>query len=128
MTTLPLEADELLPQDGKDEAYDAIIEEIQGLESKLEKQLKKLEDEVGYVLSQISYLYQLSNECPIYRYKLTYWHSAVGTKVSILPVHNLGRFFNTRTKDIYLVQTKTGQKNIPKNWTKQGGTKVSEFL
>ena len=51
LTTLPLEADELLPRDGKDEAYDAIIEEIEGLESKLEKQLKKLEEEVGYVKS-----------------------------------------------------------------------------
>lgn len=41
--------DELLPQEGKDDNYDAIAEEIDELEAKLEKQLKKLEDEVGYV-------------------------------------------------------------------------------
>lgn len=27
-------------------------------------------------------------------------------------------------QDIYLVQTKAGQKNIPRNWTRSGGTKV----
>ncbi|KAI0087410.1 DNA mismatch repair protein Msh6 [Irpex rosettiformis] len=37
---------------------------------------------------------------------LTYWHSAQGTK------------------EIYLVQTKASQKNIPKRWRKSGGTKA----
>ena len=31
-------------------------------------------------------------------------------------------------KDIYLVQTKASQKNIPRSWTKSGGTKVSPEL
>ncbi|KAI0077327.1 DNA mismatch repair protein Msh6 [Panus rudis PR-1116 ss-1] len=38
---------------------------------------------------------------------LTYWHSAIGQK------------------EIYLVQTKPTQKNIPKDWTKNGGTKTA---
>ncbi|KAI4525062.1 DNA mismatch repair protein Msh6 [Schizophyllum commune Loenen D] len=37
---------------------------------------------------------------------LSYWHSATGNK------------------DIYLVETKAGQKNIPRDWTKHGGTKA----
>lgn len=28
-------------------------------------------------------------------------------------------------KEIYLVETSAGQKDIPKDWTKNGGTKVS---
>ncbi|KAL4256940.1 DNA mismatch repair protein [Pleurotus pulmonarius] len=38
---------------------------------------------------------------------LTYWHSAQGNK------------------EIYLVQTKPTQKNIPKDWTKSGSTKAA---
>ncbi|EGO03735.1 hypothetical protein SERLA73DRAFT_119383 [Serpula lacrymans var. lacrymans S7.3] len=38
---------------------------------------------------------------------LTWWHSAQGNK------------------EIYLVQTKVGQKNIPDDWTKSGGTKAA---
>lgn len=44
-----IETDELLPRDGKDAAYDEIVEEIEGLQSKLEKQLEKLEQEAGCV-------------------------------------------------------------------------------
>ncbi|KAI5122644.1 hypothetical protein M0805_008727 [Coniferiporia weirii] len=80
-------SDQLLPRKGKDETYDEIMKGIEKLENKLDDALKELEEEAG---------------C-----KLSYWHSAVGTK------------------DIYLVQTKAGQKSIPKNWTKQGGTKAA---
>ncbi|KAF5351341.1 hypothetical protein D9758_008002 [Tetrapyrgos nigripes] len=38
--------------------------------------------------------------------KLNWWHSAVGNK------------------DIYLVETSASQKNVPKDWTKSGGTKA----
>ncbi|KAH9922892.1 DNA mismatch repair protein Msh6 [Amylocystis lapponica] len=79
-------ADQLEPEDGKDEVYDEIKEEIRGLEEELEGELKKLEKKVG---------------C-----SLDYWHSAQGTK------------------EIYLVQTKAGHKNIPKDWTKSGSTKA----
>ena len=38
--------DELVPQEGKDETYDTIMEEISGLEEELEEQLKKLQKKV----------------------------------------------------------------------------------
>ncbi|KAL0959723.1 hypothetical protein HGRIS_011415 [Hohenbuehelia grisea] len=38
---------------------------------------------------------------------LSYWHSAIGNK------------------DIYLIQTKAAQKNIPKDWTKSSSTKAN---
>ncbi|THH03935.1 hypothetical protein EW145_g5888 [Phellinidium pouzarii] len=91
MFTKPDEkSDELLPQEGKDDIYDGIMKEIRKLEDKLDSALEKLENETGY--------------------KLSYWHSATGTK------------------DIYLVQTKAGQKSIPKNWSKQGGTKARSII
>ncbi|KAH9994684.1 hypothetical protein BJV77DRAFT_1059906 [Russula vinacea] len=52
--------DDLLPVEGKDEAYDEIAEEIRELEKELDKSLKKLERQVG---------------CP-----LQFWHSAQGNK------------------------------------------------
>ncbi|KAH9171399.1 hypothetical protein EDB89DRAFT_1972407 [Lactarius sanguifluus] len=52
--------DDLLPVEGKDEAYDEIAEEIRELEKDLDKTLKKLEKQTG---------------CP-----LQYWHSAQGNK------------------------------------------------
>ncbi|KAJ3556566.1 hypothetical protein NM688_g1958 [Phlebia brevispora] len=52
--------DELVPQDGKDDVYDKITEEIQGLEEELEEKLKEYEDEL--------------------RCKLSWWHSPNGTK------------------------------------------------
>ncbi|PCH35419.1 DNA mismatch repair protein Msh6 [Wolfiporia cocos MD-104 SS10] len=73
-------AEELLPEDGKDAVYDEIMEEIGGLEGELDAELEQLE---------------LKLKC-----KLTYWHSAQGTK------------------EIYLVQTKPDQKNIPNDWTR----------
>lgn len=42
-----IDTDELLPVDGKDEEYDGIAEEINGLEEVLETELKKLEKKVG---------------------------------------------------------------------------------
>ncbi|KAI0697052.1 DNA mismatch repair protein Msh6 [Cytidiella melzeri] len=78
--------DELIPEDGKDEQYDNIQEEITALERQLEKDLRRLQKDVG---------------CD-----LEYWHSAQGTK------------------EIYLVQTKAKEKNIPRNWAKSGSTKA----
>ncbi|KAI0266519.1 muts domain V-domain-containing protein [Gloeopeniophorella convolvens] len=54
------ETDDLLPVEGKDEAYDEIAGEIHELESELDKSLKKLEKKVGH--------------------SLQYWHSALGNK------------------------------------------------
>jgi DNA mismatch repair protein MSH6 len=39
--------DDLLPVEGKDEAYDEIANEIRGLEKELDKALKKLERQVA---------------------------------------------------------------------------------
>ena len=47
---LLLGADELVPEDGRDEVYDKIMEEIGELEDELEQELKKLEKKVGYVV------------------------------------------------------------------------------
>ncbi|KAH9933798.1 uncharacterized protein B0H18DRAFT_1082925 [Fomitopsis serialis] len=80
-------ADELVPEDGKDKVYDEIMEEVRELEEELDDELKKLQKKVGF--------------------NLTYWHSAIGTK------------------DIYLVQTKASQKEVPKDWTKSGSTKAA---
>ncbi|KAL5499193.1 MSH6 [Sanghuangporus vaninii] len=77
---------ELLPKKGKDEAYDAIEEEIRNIEEDLNSELKSMEENIGS--------------------KLTYWHSATGTK------------------DIYLVETKAAEKNIPGNWIRQSKTKA----
>ncbi|GJE94869.1 MutS family DNA mismatch repair protein [Phanerochaete sordida] len=52
--------DELMPREGKDEEYDAVMEEIRELEDTLDKELKKLEKKTGL--------------------KLSYWHSAQGNK------------------------------------------------
>ncbi|KAK0489289.1 muts domain V-domain-containing protein [Armillaria novae-zelandiae] len=80
------DANELVPQDGKDEAYDTIMSEISELEEELDGELKKFEKKIG---------------C-----KLNWWHSAIGNK------------------EIYLVETSAGQKDVPKDWTKNGGTKA----
>ncbi|KAF8155583.1 muts domain V-domain-containing protein [Crassisporium funariophilum] len=54
------EADELIPQKGKDETFDEVVDEIKGLEKNLEGELKKFESSTGL--------------------KLSYWHSHVGNK------------------------------------------------
>ena len=46
--------DDLLPVEGKDEAYDEIAEEIRELEEDLDKSLKKLEKQAGLILSYLS--------------------------------------------------------------------------
>ncbi|TDL25149.1 DNA mismatch repair protein Msh6 [Rickenella mellea] len=81
------DTDDLVPQRGRDETYDTIMEEINGIEEELDEELKKLEKKL--------------------RCSLSYWHSAVGTK------------------EIYMVQTKPNNKDIPKNWIKSGSTKAA---
>ncbi|KAI0642601.1 DNA mismatch repair protein Msh6 [Trametes meyenii] len=53
-------SDELVPEDGQDEVYDGVMEEINELEEELKSELKKLRRQTGLDLS--------------------YWHSAQGTK------------------------------------------------
>ncbi|KAI0822933.1 DNA mismatch repair protein Msh6 [Trametes gibbosa] len=53
-------SDELVPEDGKDEVYDGVMEEINELEEELKSELKKMRKQTGL--------------------DLTYWHSAQGTK------------------------------------------------
>ncbi|KAJ8481880.1 hypothetical protein ONZ51_g5715 [Trametes cubensis] len=53
-------SDELVPEDGKDEVYDNIMQEINDLEEELNNELKRLRKSTGLDLS--------------------YWHSAQGTK------------------------------------------------
>ena len=46
---LLIDADELIPADGKDETYDEVVSEIRDLEKSLEADLKKFEKTLGYV-------------------------------------------------------------------------------
>ena len=48
--TLSIDADELIPADGKDEMYDEVVSEIRDLESSLEAELPKFEKTLGYVM------------------------------------------------------------------------------
>lgn len=47
--TLLIDADELIPADGKDKTYDEIVSEIRDLEKSLEADLRKFEKTLGYV-------------------------------------------------------------------------------
>ena len=46
---LLIDADELIPADGKDETYDEVVSEIRDLEKSLEADLQKFEKTLGYV-------------------------------------------------------------------------------
>ena len=48
--TLSIDADELIPADGKDEMYDKVVSEIRDLENSLEADLPKFEKTLGYVM------------------------------------------------------------------------------
>jgi hypothetical protein len=63
--TFSSDSDELLPQKGKDEEYDAIVAEINGIERELEEALAELMDQVGYVMlrSNLFNLYPLFGRC-----------------------------------------------------------------
>lgn len=98
----------MIPVEGKDEAYDEISAEIKELEDELEKELKELKKQLG---------------CD-----LTYWHSAQGTKVGFGFKMSGPEVCSANDRnypqEIYLVQTKAGQEDIPRNWVKSGATKV----
>lgn len=49
LLTLLIDADELIPADGKDEMYDEVVSEIRELEKSLEADLLKFEKTLGYV-------------------------------------------------------------------------------
>ena len=54
-----IETDEVVPQDGQDEEYDRVQEEITTLEDELNKELKRLEKKVGYVGSMAFLLFYI---------------------------------------------------------------------
>jgi DNA mismatch repair protein MSH6 len=49
-TSVFVETDDLVPQEGKDEAYDGIMTEISELEEELEEDLVKWQKKLGFVL------------------------------------------------------------------------------
>jgi DNA mismatch repair protein MSH6 len=51
--SLSLDPGDLIPRAEKDEAYDEVMETIDGLESELDKELKKLEKKHGSVVDPI---------------------------------------------------------------------------
>lgn len=117
-------ADELLPVDGKDEVYDRIMAEIGELEQELNEQLKKFEKSLGYGVL-ICNLHCI-RRFKLSRCSLSYWHSAIGNKVRLIDIRR-EYIILSALQEIYLVQTKPEQKNIPNQWTKSGGTKVRFF-
>lgn len=54
MTSLHQDADELVPEDGKDKVYDDIMDEIRGLEEELDDELKTMERKLGYAATHFS--------------------------------------------------------------------------
>ena len=48
--TAPVGADELVPEEGKDEVYDNIMQEIKELEDELNAELKAIRKQTGYAL------------------------------------------------------------------------------
>ena len=97
--------DLLLPQDGKDEAYDNVEAEIATLKDRLDAALKKLAAKSGFV---VKLLLRIGTDRANRRAKLDYWSSSQGNK------------------DIYQVQTSTSHKGkLPSDWVKSGGTKVN---
>jgi DNA mismatch repair protein MSH6 len=44
-----VDTDDLVPEEGKDEVYDGIMEELGELEAELDSELSKLEKKLGYV-------------------------------------------------------------------------------
>ncbi|TCD63485.1 DNA mismatch repair protein msh6, partial [Steccherinum ochraceum] len=82
----------------EDNSDELIPEEGQDEEyDTIQKEIRGLEKELDDALKK------LEKQTKI---KLQYWHSAIGAK------------------EIYQVQTKAGEKGIPKDWTKSGGTKA----
>jgi DNA mismatch repair protein MSH6 len=70
---------ELEPQEGNDEAYDEIMNEINDLEATLERELKTFQKKLGYVSVICSFA--TSFELLDLSISLSYWHSAQGNKV-----------------------------------------------
>ncbi|KIM91619.1 hypothetical protein PILCRDRAFT_810908 [Piloderma croceum F 1598] len=82
------------PEEGADELVP--VDGKDDVYDSIMTKIKELEQELNQQLK----MFEKSLGC-----SLSYWHSAIGNK------------------EIYLVQTKPGQKNIPSQWTKSGGTK-----
>ncbi|KAI9438563.1 DNA mismatch repair protein Msh6 [Lactarius indigo] len=93
--------DDLLPVEGKDEAYDEIAEEIRELEKDLDKSLKKLEKQTGLIASCFTFASLPPNAA-----------------ITDVPC-NIG----TALKETRQVQL-AGHQRIPNDWIKSGGTKV----
>lgn len=107
--------------------YDEVQEEIATWERSLEEELKKFEEQVGLV----GLIFQ-----PLLRLTPPPLDSAspIGTAISgtrylclqFISVHTV--MLTDLAQDIYLVQTKANQKDVPKDWIKSGGTKVGTLL
>ncbi|KAF7338601.1 DNA mismatch repair protein [Mycena venus] len=95
------DASELVPQAGKDEVYDKVMQEIGELESELDDELAKFQKKMKWV---DTFTHHPPPDKEIDRCKLSWFHSSTGTK------------------DIYLIETAVGQ-DVPKDWTKSAALK-----
>ncbi|RDB29773.1 DNA mismatch repair protein msh6 [Hypsizygus marmoreus] len=110
------DTDELVPREGKDEAYDAIMAEIAELEEDLEKDLKTFEKKLG---------------C-----KLTYWHSAQGNKEIYLVETSAGqkgipddwtKSSSTKAKSRWVVRSLQGNVRRLKEARENRNTAIKAF-
>jgi len=106
--------------------YDEVQEEIATWERSLEEELKKFEEQVGLVGLIFQPLLRLTPSLDS--------ASPIGTAISgtrylclqFISVHTV--MLTDLAQDIYLVQTKVNQKDVPRDWIKSGGTKVGTLL
>ena len=88
----------------------------------MEKELKKLEKQAGLVglifQPQLRFTPSLDSASPIGTAI-----SGIRYRLRFIGVHTV-TLLTDLVQDIYLVQTKANQKNVPKDWIKSGGTKV----
>lgn len=119
-------SDELCPEDGKDEVYDGIMEEINELENELKSELKKLRKQTGYVLflrrCRCTIL-TLRSLCQVGPHLLAQRPRHQGKALSSARTRQL--FLPAASQEIYLVQTQGKERDkAPKGWTLSGSTKV----
>ena len=117
-----LDADELVPEDGKDEVYDNIMQEINELEEELKAELKKIRKQTGCV----SFCDSFFNQTESYFVDWTL-HTGIARKgrrfVEFVNVG--GTLHQLCPQEIYLVQLQGKDKDKKlKDWTLSGSTKA----
>ena len=117
-----LDADELVPEDGKDEVYDNIMQEINELEEELKAELKKIRKQTGHA----SFCDSFFNQTESY---LVDWTPLTGIvrkgQRFVESFNTAGTLHQLCPQEIYLVQLQGKDKDKKlKDWTLSGSTKA----